>query len=798
MSAAENPLAPDTLVIQEFFDWWFHYCTRGEVQIGWRSAATGNLTEFRCFAIGDENFGDVVAGINAIPGQSCYMRAATIRPGLSSTAAADADFIQAPGPWGDLDDAGAYARAQKVEPMIRPSAWVETGRHPHWRAQGFWRMEGPCENPVAISAMNSRIVSLYAGDSTVTNPTRLMRLPGTIAWPSKPGRVPELTKLIVPGGPPRLYTVEALHRSLPAEAPPAPPPAAAPAHTGGLVVFGQNSAAGHIARIKAGDQWHNNMVRLVAHWIGRGWSNAEILAAAEGFTLPGYTAAQTVAEVSKAIEGGRRKWGVADQEHAITGDGPAEPFEGQPYDPWDTLRPLTFPMDALPTELAAFARARSVAIGCDPAAIAMSAMSALSVALDGRSRLRLKQHDHWSVPPALWVALIGSSSARKSPAMRAAWAPLERRQSDLLRAYSSQVAMWKAMPKEDRGDAPPPPLRYATHDGTMEAIQGIMSNQGRGLGLIRDELAGFIGSMEKYSGGKGGAADRAFYLQSFDGGSHVIDRVGRGIVPIDNLLLALCGGIQPDRLLNFGDLTDDGLWQRFIPVIMAPPAMGQDIPAGDDEAAYDDLVGHVLSLPTLRAVLTAEARAERERMERRVFELEQSDALGGAFSSFLGKLHGLWGRIALVLHAATRDAYAETVEGPTARQASRLVFDYIIPSAARVYVAMGAGGGKADPTRDVAGYILTKRLERLLASDLTRNVRCARGAGLPDVQKLVSPLVAGGWLAPEKDHGGNNAWMINPKVHDLFASRAAKEAKRREQTRALIAESAQSQERNAT
>jgi uncharacterized protein HemY len=66
------------------------------------------------------------------------------------------------------------------------------------------------------------------------------------------------------------------------------------------------------------------------------------------------------------------------------------------------------------------------------------------------------------------------------------------------------------------------------------------------------------------------------------------------------------------------------------------------------------------------------------------------------------------------------------------------------------------------------------------------------------VQKLVSPLVAGGWLAPEKDHGGNNAWMINPKVHDLFAARAAKEAKRREQTRALIAESAQSQERNAT
>ena len=231
---------------------------------------------------------------------------------------------------------------------------------------------------------------------------------------------------------------------------------------------------------------------------------------------------------------------------------------------------------------------------------------------------------------------------------------------------------------------------------------------------------------------------------------------------------------------------------------MGPPSIGQDVPSGADEDAYDALVGHVLGLPSLRAVLTAEARAERERMERKVFELEQSDALGGAFSSFLGKLHGLWGRLCLVLHAATRDADAETVEGHTARQASRLVFDFIIPSAARVYVAMGAGAGRADPTRDVAGYILTKKLDRLLASDLTRNVRCARGAGLAEVQKLVSPLVAGGWLAPEKDHGGNNAWMVNPQVHDLFAARAAREAQRREHTRALIAESVKSQERDAT
>lgn len=328
MSAAENALQPDPVVIQGWCDYWFHHCTRGEIQIGWRSAQTGKLTEFRTFPVGSDDIGDFVAGINSVPGQSCYVRASTVREGLGATAATDADFAQAPGIWGDLDDADAFARAGKVETIIRPSAWVETGRHPHWRAQCFWRLEGVCENPVSIKALNERVVALYQGDSSVTNPTRLMRLPGTIAWPSKPGRVPEITQLIIPAARPQAHSIEFLTRSLPhpqQAAPIAPAAPAAPSGQAASIMPGLNTARGLIDRIKAGDNWHINMVRLVAHWIGRGWSNAEILTAAEALTLPGYTVAQTHAEVAKAIEGGRRKWGAPDPEHDISADDPSAP-----------------------------------------------------------------------------------------------------------------------------------------------------------------------------------------------------------------------------------------------------------------------------------------------------------------------------------------------------------------------------------------------------------------------------------------------------------------------------------------
>ena len=60
-----------------------------------------------------------------------------------------------------------------------------------------------------------------------------------------------------------------------------------------------------IAAIRAGDHWHDNMLRLVGHWIARGWSDAEILTAAEAMTLPGYTVDATRRDVARMIAGGR-------------------------------------------------------------------------------------------------------------------------------------------------------------------------------------------------------------------------------------------------------------------------------------------------------------------------------------------------------------------------------------------------------------------------------------------------------------------------------------------------------------
>jgi len=82
-----------------------------------------------------------------------------------------------------------------------------------------------------------------------------------------------------------------------------------------------------IAQIRAGDHWHDNMLRLIGHWVARGWSDGEIITAAEALTLPGYTAEQTRREVAAMITGGRRKWGIPAPEPKILETMPSAELE---------------------------------------------------------------------------------------------------------------------------------------------------------------------------------------------------------------------------------------------------------------------------------------------------------------------------------------------------------------------------------------------------------------------------------------------------------------------------------------
>lgn len=781
-SGPDCDFQPNADTMQAFLDWWFAYCTKGQIEIGWIDAGGRGLSSFLRFDLGSKEIVPTAISENLIPGQSMYIRASTVRP-RDAGYTSDADFVQAPGIWGDLDTPAQVEQAKAVQTILRPNGRVVTGLHPYLRAQNFFRAEAPLVSPELVRALNQGILKLYGGDPAVVNPTRLMRFPGTIAWPHKENRIPELTSFALPSdNRPAAYSLETLKAQLPVEVAPERPAAHPPGTRATL-----NLVSEYIRQIQAGDHWHDNMIRVVAHWIGRGWSNIEILTAAEAFTLPGYTHAQTIAEVKKAIEGGRMRWGVPDQEATVSAE-PATAFASEVIDPWDALHAPAFPHEALPTLLREFVEARARVIGADECAMAWSAISACSAALDGRLRVRMRRHDTWSVPAPIWVALVGPSSSKKTPIIRETWAPLEEAQAKVMRDYAIRLQAYERLSKAEKAEAdpPPPPLRLVTHNATMEAIQGILAHQDRGLGVVADELAGLIAGMDRYAN-KGGA-ERGFFLQMFNGGSYVADRVGRGTVAINNLLGTLCGGIQPDRLAQFSDLTDDGLWQRFIPIIVGKSEIGGDEPPSEEVQRYRLRLTDLLDSTAANLVLTFSDAAHevRAQFEREAFELEQSAPLGPRFASFCGKLPGLFGRLAAVCSYLEPTGLGYTIGEKAARSARFMLLHSAVPHAARVYNSMGDGPSNTETMQAIAGYILVKKLTRIVISDLTTNVWCCRKTSVPDVVKMLSPLVAGGWLNPETDLPSNKAWLVNPVVHGRFEERKAREATRREARKAMV------------
>lgn len=111
---------------------------------------------------------------------------------------------------------------------------------------------------------------------------------------------------------------------------------------GSVEILGAGQQCVLIAAIKGGHDWHDNMLRLVAHWIARGRSDTEILAWAEPLTLAGFTVDATAADMRVMVDGARRKGFdkvATRQEAAASAVGEAAALAAAPSDPPSLANP---------------------------------------------------------------------------------------------------------------------------------------------------------------------------------------------------------------------------------------------------------------------------------------------------------------------------------------------------------------------------------------------------------------------------------------------------------------------------
>src|SRR5262249_57727938 len=96
---------------------------------------------------------------------------------------------------------------------------------------------------------------------------------------------------------------------------------------------------------------------------------------------------------------------------------------------------------------------------------------------------------------------------------------------------------------------PPEPVkptlyRIMVNDATVESLAPVLSQNSRGVVMIRDELAAWVTSANQYKGGRG--TDRQFWLSNWAGVAATVDRKQQAApIIIPHPFVSVVGGIPP-------------------------------------------------------------------------------------------------------------------------------------------------------------------------------------------------------------------------------------------------------------
>jgi len=446
---------------------------------------------------------------------------------------------------------------------------------------------------------------------------------------------------------------------------------------------------------------------------------------------------------------------------------------------------------------------------CPPDFPAIGAMIGLAGTVGKQIGIRPKRRDDWTVTPNLWGGVVGRPGIMKSPALTETIKPVQRLEIAakerydcelkefevflMLREENKKVASGKIREALKKGyDAAsiaraaieveqPEPIRrrFIVNDPSVEKLGELLNQNPNGLLLARDELTGFLRTLDK----EGHENARAFYLEAWNGDSrYTYDRIGRGTIEIEHACLSIIGGIQPGPLLDYMRTTpDDGLMQRF-QLLVWPDITGdwQDIDRWPDShakntayAIFERLANLNLSaiganqetgaIPYLRFADDAQELFSewRCKLETRL----RQDDLPGALESHLAKYRSLIPALALLIHLA------DGSPGPVGLDALEQACawgEYLESHAKRIYAPAIA------PDRIGARALAKRLLAGALPDRFTlRDVYNRDWSNLNDrdaVHKAVTMLIDLDWLLQETEQTGGRPrtwYVVNPRIKKI-------------------------------
>jgi hypothetical protein len=467
-----------------------------------------------------------------------------------------------------------------------------------------------------------------------------------------------------------------------------------------------------------------------------------------------------------------------------------------------------FPRDVFPSGLSDWLSRASRGAGTLLDHVAVPMLGAAS-SLIGKARC-IQASSSWVEPLTLWTTVVAQSGDRKTAGLRVITRALDRIEMEnapiqaaanikhLARVEKAKAAMkaWKKkcaeavkkkrepppMPIEavDPGDFIYPALHVA--DSTIPRLARLCEVRPRGMLQVRDELSGLFSSMTS-------PGAKQFYLEAWNGGRFVVERVAddRCIV-VENLLVGLTGGFQPDKLSRAFAGDQDGMYARLL---FAWPATSPYAALTDDIAEVDPrfqgLLTKLIRLPAedekgkfAQRIIPLSRGARDEFEGYRQFVDRTKRSIEGREAQWLAKSETHLLRLAGVLAflswadaspGAGLEAIAAALEpGEIDRRfmidAVELIQGYFWPHACACLRQIGL----TDRHRHIRRILRWARANGRHEISLRDLRREALGGSVDEeeTRDLIARLLAAGWLraAPVIKTGGRplERWSVNPRL----------------------------------
>lgn len=295
----------------------------------------------------------------------------------------------------------------------------------------------------------------------------------------------------------------------------------------------------------------------------------------------------------------------------------------------------------------------------------------------------------WVETANLWLVLVGKAGIGKTPSINNITFPLMKQNTREIKKYIKDSAKYDAYNSLDKVDKElseevkkPKKSQFIVNDVTMEALIDLHGENKNGIGILRDELAGWFKDMNRYSQG----SDLEHWLSSWSGKEINMNRKTAKSSFVERAFIPVLGGIQPDIMdsIYTSENKENGFVDRMLfsfPELEVDKyndkEMNQDHLDWYNDyimAMYEAIRGIIKynsedQIEPIKCSFSKEAKKEWVRIFNNITEQQNSDAENEYMKSMLPKQKSYIPRFALLLQVL--DSYDDQTHQTIVQEISK-------------------------------------------------------------------------------------------------------------------------------